>query len=56
MAMEQYIFSKTCGNIFDLIVELTQMSFEATALYNQKNRQGNSLLKETENNLYKLGF
>ena len=56
MAMEQYIFSKMCGNIFDLIVELTQMSFEGTALYNQKNRQGNSLPKETANNLHKLGF
>lgn len=56
MAMEKYIFSKMCGITFDLTVELTQMSFEATALYNQKNRQGNSLPKETANNLHKLGF
>lgn len=56
MAMEKYTFSKMCGNTFDLTVELTQMSFEAIALYNQKNRQGNSLLKETANNLHKLGF
>lgn len=52
MVTEECIFSEMCGNIFGLIV-FTQMSFDATALHNHKNRQGCSRPKEIANNLHK---